>query len=120
MRVKLLPCSFEPSDIAWVSLEGFEMVFPTTGRTTSRRGAQAHDDPSRSERSDIEPTGGNVHVMANMINIVARGAALGSALGVLFTGVLLFGQHHDGDRVAAQSGTIVTASQPVHDDDDQW
>ncbi|MFF4017253.1 hypothetical protein [Streptomyces sp. NPDC001843] len=55
-----------------------------------------------------------------MINIVARSAALGSALGVLFTGAILFGQHGDVHQAAARSGPVVTASVVVHDGDDQW
>ncbi|MEU6479291.1 hypothetical protein ABZ858_20845 [Streptomyces sp. NPDC047017] len=55
-----------------------------------------------------------------MINIVARGAALGSALGVLFTGALLAGQHDGAAGVAAQSRTVISVSTGMHTDDDQW
>ncbi|MFI5689304.1 hypothetical protein [Streptomyces sp. NPDC051636] len=58
--------------------------------------------------------------MTNMINIVARSAALGSTLGVLFTGAILFGQHSDAGRTEAHSGTVVTASSLVHHNDDRW
>ncbi|MFE0514802.1 hypothetical protein [Streptomyces sp. NPDC058964] len=95
-------------------------MFLKTGRTTVRRDAQVHDDPSRSERGHNEPAGGNVHVMTSMINIVARSAALGSALGVLFTGAMLLGQHGDAGRAASQSGTVTTASIRVQHSDDQW
>ncbi|MCF3131974.1 hypothetical protein [Streptomyces olivochromogenes] len=118
--MQLLPCSFEPSHIAWVSLKRFEKVFLAAGEAIGEREAPAHDDPSRSERRDIEPAGGNVHVMTSMINIVARSAALGSALGVLFTGAVLFGQHDGTNRADAHLGTVSTAATYVVEGDDRW
>jgi hypothetical protein len=58
--------------------------------------------------------------MTNMINIVARSAALGTALGVLFTGAILYGTHDDSQGAPAHHATVVTATDHTDGPDDRW
>jgi hypothetical protein len=119
--VELLPCNYEPSFEAWFEPYGFERVFLATGVATGGQAfLRVHDGPLPLGTPAHRTLGGNVHAMTNMINIVARGAALGSALGVLFTGVILVGLDSGADRTPALSGSVVTGSAAVHHDDDRW